>query len=124
MDVFCMKTQITFYSCTQNYQPKLKASSVAMELCVNVRKIRFPRGNNHLKSQLFRAADSILLNIEEGYGRTKGNRKIHYESAYGSVREVKAILVLLDNLGVNINNCYEITHYLGGLCYGLKNKYI
>ena len=56
-----------------------------------------PAARKHLREQLVRAADSVVLNIAEGGGRDPGAaRRNHYRIARGSAAEVCAILDLLD----------------------------
>ena len=50
------------------------------------------RFDGKLADQLRRAASSVHLNIGEGARRSGGNRRLHYEIAYGSAGEVKAAL--------------------------------
>jgi len=50
------------------------------------------RHDRDLARQGRRAALSILLNIKEGQGSEKGNRKSRYFNALGSARETEAVL--------------------------------
>jgi four helix bundle protein len=53
----------------------------------------FPAQRKHLRDQLVRAADSVVLNIAEGAGRGPGDgRRNHYRIALGSAAEVAAII--------------------------------
>jgi four helix bundle protein len=45
-----------------------------------------------LANQLRRASASILLNLAEGAGSSRGTRRVRYESALGSARETLAAL--------------------------------
>jgi four helix bundle protein len=45
-----------------------------------------------LAGQLRRASASILLNLAEGAGSSRGTRRVRYESALGSARETLAAL--------------------------------
>ena len=57
----------------------------------------FPAHRRHLRDQLVRAADSIVLNIAEGGGRGDGDaRRNHYRIALGSAAEVSAVLDIAD----------------------------
>ena len=50
----------------------------------------------HLREQLVRAADSIVLNLAEGSGHPPGDaRRNHYRIALGSAAEVHAVMDLL-----------------------------
>lgn len=56
-----------------------------------------PAHRKHLRDQLVRAADSIVLNIAEGSGRGPGEaRRNHYRIALGSAAEVAAIVDITD----------------------------
>ena len=49
----------------------------------------------HLKSQLLRAASSVVLNLAEGSGKASDqDRRRFYGIALGSVREVQAVMDL------------------------------
>jgi four helix bundle protein len=56
-----------------------------------------PAQRKHLRDQLVRAADSMVLNIAEGTGREPGSdaRRNHYRIAAGSAAEVSAVLDLV-----------------------------
>jgi four helix bundle protein len=57
----------------------------------------FPAQRKHLRDQLVRAADSVVLNIAEGAGRGPGDgRRNHYRIALGSAAEVAAIIDVSD----------------------------
>ena len=53
---------------------------------------RIAAHDRDLAAQLRRAAASILLNLAEGAGSSRGTRRARYESALGSAREVLAAL--------------------------------
>ena len=53
---------------------------------------RIAAHDKDLAGQLRRAAASILLNLAEGAGSSRGTRRARYESALGSAREVLAAL--------------------------------
>jgi four helix bundle protein len=51
----------------------------------------------HLKTQLARAAAGIALNLQEGAGRVSFvDRRRFYRMAYGSFREARAVLDLVE----------------------------
>ena len=55
-----------------------------------------PPARRHLRDQLVRAADSMVLNIAEGAGLPPGeSRRNHYRIAAGSASEVGAVLDLV-----------------------------
>ncbi len=58
--------------------------------------LTIPFVRRHLRDQLIRAADSIVLNIAEGSGSQPGDaRRNHFRIAAGSTAEVAAIIDLL-----------------------------
>jgi len=54
----------------------------------------FPSERKHLRDQMVRAADSVVLNIAEGSGNEGAVRRNHYRLAMGSAAEVVAVLEL------------------------------
>ena len=63
-----------------------------------VATMRWPTGRSHLKDQAIRAADSMVLNIAEGWERGRNTRagRNHFRIAKGSAGEVFAVLDILD----------------------------
>ena len=56
-----------------------------------------PAHRKHLRDQLVRAADSMVLNIAEGSGQEPGDaRRNHYRIAMGSAAEIAAVIDLVD----------------------------
>jgi four helix bundle protein len=53
---------------------------------------RIAAHDRDLAAQLRRAAASVLLNLAEGAGSSRGTRRAPYESALGSARETLAAL--------------------------------
>ena len=70
--------------------------TLVAELAVDVERIE--KRDVDLARQLRRAAASIALNTMEGGGQR--NRRLRYESALGSVREVTAVLDIAEALRV------------------------
>jgi len=57
----------------------------------------FPPHRKHLRDQLVRSADSIVLNLAEGAGKGAGDsRRTHHRIALGSAAEVAAIIDITD----------------------------
>jgi four helix bundle protein len=55
----------------------------------------FPPHRRHLRDQLVRAADSVVLNLAEGSGKGPGDsRRNHYRIALGSAAEVAAVVAI------------------------------
>ena len=75
---------------------KLTCYSVALGVARWAADVRVPTQRRHLKDQLVRAADSVVLNIAEGCGRPMGAaRRNFFDIARGSAAEVGAIVDLL-----------------------------
>ncbi len=73
----------------------------------------------YLKVQLLRAASSIPLNLAEGTGRgTKKERLRFYGIAFGSFREVQAILELEPRAGFAV---LSLVDHLGACLYRLTH---
>ena len=62
-----------------------------------VMEMSWPRGRAHLKDQAVRAADSMVLNLAEGWerGRYTAAGKNHFRIAKGSCAEVFTAMVLV-----------------------------
>jgi len=61
------------------------------------------------RDQLFRASDSVVLNIAEGAGRlARADKRRHYGYALGSAMECGAALALLHSRGALGVEAYEI----------------
>ncbi len=68
-----------------------------------------------IKDQLERANLSVVLNLAEGAGKpTMPDKRKFYAIAYGSVREVQAILRLLNN-----SELFEKANVVGAHAYKL-----
>jgi four helix bundle protein len=97
---------------------------VAQDLAKAVRELHFPRGNAHLRDQLWRAADHAVLRLEEGCCRTAGNRYQHLQGAYAEAREAQRTLLLMVHLGLSVSaDTAALADRLGGLLYGLMRRY-
>ena len=58
--------------------------------------LRYPAGRNHLKNQAVRAADSMVLNLAEGWERGPGDAaRNHFRIAKGSTAEAFAVIDLI-----------------------------
>ena len=79
---------------TQHFSHEtLQAYHLAVEISRWAAEQSFPAYRKHLRDQLVRAADSIVLNIAEGSGRGPGEaRRNHYRIALGSAAEVASII--------------------------------
>lgn len=73
-----------------------RSYALAVQLYRDCREIRLAA---HLKDQLLRAASSVVLNLSEGSAKPSvADRKRFYSIAFGSLREVQALIELDDNL--------------------------
>jgi four helix bundle protein len=79
----------------------LDAYRLSVQVARWAAKVPVPTQRRHLRDQLVRAADSVVLNIAEGSGQEPGAaRRNHYRIARGSAAEVCAVLDLLEPRGV------------------------
>ncbi len=83
------------------YQVAVQFASVASKL--------IPRGHSDLRSQLSRAAASVVLNLAEGVGRRgRAERPHFYSIARGSAMECGAVLDLVRSLGLaSVGSCKD-----------------
>lgn len=77
---------------------RLDAYRLAVEVARWCAKQSFPVVRRHLRDQLVRAADSVVLNIAEGGGLERGcdGARHHFRIALGSAAEAAAVLDLAD----------------------------
>jgi four helix bundle protein len=75
---------------------RLDVYRLALSVAVWAAQQAIPAQRKHLRDQLVRAADSVVLNIAEGAGREPGDaRRNHFRIAAGSAAEVCAVLDLV-----------------------------
>jgi four helix bundle protein len=72
---------------------------LSVEVARWMRRSRWPAGMAHLKDQGTRAADSIVLNIAEAYGRSGNAGQNHLRIARGSAAEALAVLYVAELTG-------------------------
>ena len=90
---------------TSNPEPflpceRLDVYRVALEFRHSLRILDTVRNISALRDQIFRASDSIVLNIAEGAGRiARADKRRHYSYALGSAMECGAALALLHARG-------------------------
>ena len=97
-------------SSTQAYLPheRLDVYQLALQFRGAISPLAKAKGIASLRDQLFRAADSVVLNIAEGAGRnSRPDKQRHYEIAKGSATESAAALQLLDHSGVLNEAAYQ-----------------
>lgn len=84
------------------WHDRLDAYQVALEFSAWVNRIspRIPRGRSHLRDQIVRASDSIVLNIAEGSAVRGKVGTNHYRIALRSTAECNAAVRLLEIAGV------------------------
>ena len=76
---------------------RLDVYRIALEVARWAARQQVPTARRHLRDQLVRAADSMVLNIAEGAGREPGDgRRHHFRIAAGSAAEVAAVLDLIE----------------------------
>ncbi len=73
----------------------LDAYKLALEVAKSCSALRIPAGRSHLRDQLQRAADSVVLNIAEGRARGGDAGRNHFRIAAGSAAETCAALDLI-----------------------------
>ncbi len=101
---------------TPAYLPheRLGVYRLALEFRKSLAPFAKVRGIAPLRDQLFRAADSVVLNIAEGAGRNSRADKLRfYEIAKGSATESAAALELLHNGGYLNSTAFQERRELG-----------
>ena len=101
---------------------RLVAYQVGLELSRWVQAIsaRIPRGRSHLRDQLTRASDSVVLNIAEAADIPGKVRLNHFRIAKRSTAECHAAIQLLEIAGLQgSQDGVALTHRLGRLLGGL-----
>jgi len=73
----------------------LDAYKIALEVARACVMLRVAPGRAHLRDQLVRAADSVVLNLAEGRARGGDAGRNHYRIAAGSAAEACACLDLV-----------------------------
>ena len=81
-----------------------------------VLEMTWPRGRAHLKDQAVRAADSMILNLAEGWerGRYAAAGKNHFRIAKGSCAEVFTAMLLMGRADVQ-SDLRRVNSMLHGL---------
>ena len=75
---------------------KLECYAVALDVARWAARVKVPTGRKHLRDQLVRSADSMVLNIAEAAGLPPGDaRRHHFRIALGSAAEVAAAIDLI-----------------------------
>ena len=98
---------------TSNPEPflpceRLDVYRVALEFRHSLGILDSVRNISALRDQIFRAADSVVLNIAEGAGRTaRADKRRHYSYALGSAMECGAALALLHARGALREVAYQ-----------------
>ena len=99
---------------TSNPEPflpceRLDVYRVALEFRQSLGILDTVRNISALRDQIFRASDSIVLNIAEGAGRiARADKRRHYSYALGRAMECGAALALLHARGALRVEAYEI----------------
>ena len=107
---------------SQNHQPnpgaanpepflpceRLDVYRVALEFRQSIRFLDSVRNISALRDQIYRAADSVVLNIAEGAGRqAQADKRRHYSYSRGSAMECGAALALLHAQGALHEAAYQ-----------------
>ena len=75
---------------------KLDCYQLALSVAHWAANVAIPVSRRHLRDQVVRAADGVVLSIAEGSGHPPGDaRRNHYRIALGSAAEVAAVMDLL-----------------------------
>ena len=101
---------------------RLVAYQVGLQLSGWVQGIssRIPRGRSHLRDQLTRASDSVVLNIAEAADIPGKVRLNHFRIAKRSTAECHAAIQLLEIAGLKgSQEGVELAHRLNALLGGL-----
>ncbi|MGC4065655.1 MAG: four helix bundle protein [Polyangiaceae bacterium] len=84
------------------------------------------RRDRDLGNQIRRALNSVVLNVAEGFGCRGGNARMRFESAHGSLSEVRAALsaaVAWQYVHeANIDELNRRLHSLGARLFGLMRR--
>jgi len=84
------------------------------------------RKDKDLASQLRRAISSIALNAAEAHGNARGNTRVRFESALGSLYEARTGIELAIAWGylsqAAAREALQSMHSLGGRLYGLVRR--
>ena len=78
---------------------RLDVYKLSIRINREVASMSWPTGRSHLKDQAVRAADSLVLNLADGFSRghkTRAGRN-HFRIAHGSAGEVFAVFDILQS---------------------------
>ena len=76
-----------------------------------------------LRNQLTRAAESVVLNLCEGTGRSGGAQRNHYEIAYASAAECHGAVSLCKVYGVpHADEALHLLHRVRRMLAGLQRR--
>lgn len=77
-----------------------------------------------LTNQIRRAANSIPINVAEGYGRNNRKEYVQFVGiAYGSCCEVETLLILCDRLyKLDVTREMELTTRVGAMLWKLRES--
>ena len=105
---------------SNNYFPfeGLDVYKLAVSVNRRVAALSWPTGRSHLKDQAIRSADSMVLNLAEGWerGRDRNAGKNHFRVAKGSAGELFAVLDILNadaELRSDLQRIGAMLHALG-----------
>jgi four helix bundle protein len=88
--------------------------------------VAIERRDRDLGNQIRRALNSVVLNIAEGFGCRGGNARNRFESAHGSLFEVRAALTAAVSWQylreADVDALSRRLHALGARIYGLMRR--
>ena len=94
---------------------------VAREFAHKVRGLQL-RGQAERKDQLYRAADSVLLNIAEGATKGPGKDQLrHYRYAFASAGECLAVLELLELCKLAVGEHTKLVRRIGAMLHRMTS---
>ena len=83
------------------------------------------RHDRSLADQLRRAAQSVVLNLAEAGGHTGGNRRLRFQSAFGSAQETKAALHIARCWryaeSTKVAEAHELADRVARICWRMLN---
>ncbi|MEZ6184458.1 MAG: four helix bundle protein [Planctomycetota bacterium] len=101
---------------------RLEAFEKALEVARWVHHVR-DKIPADLRRQLTRATESVALNLAEGAGSSGGNRRRHFQLAYGSAAEAHAATALLAAYGLpGSKQTQETLQRLGAMISSLARR--
>ena len=108
--------------------PTFQALNLSYDLIAALPRVlkAVARHDRPLADQLRRAAQSVVLNLAESGGHDGGNRRLRYQSAFGSAQETKAALHIARCLGyvdaADADRAFRLADRVAGACWRMLHK--